>query len=368
MLMAGCSHNADLPPGTLKPIYTASPVVEKEEVSVPSLAIDEMPPADYIVGPNDIVYVNFPGKADLASPPRQHATGTTGAIGAIGVSGGGGAQTSAAGAQASSGAASSTSVQGNRVDSLGYINIPLVGRLKVGGQTTAQIQDTLQEALKKYIKKPEVDVEVTEARSQPLYLIGQFKVPGVHYLDRPVTLVQGIALGGGVDVTANLRTGRLVRNNKIVPIDINEILFKSNPHQNVWLKGGDTIFIPDIKAQNVFVFGAVKTPGPVPFPGQMTLPQALSASGFGELSYDPHIRIIRSLTTTRGELIVVDFDKIMNGRAMPFMLSEGDIIYVPRSLLGNWNVALNEMLPSLQALAGVMQPFVQLKYLMQKNN
>ncbi len=76
-----------------------------------------------------------------------------------------------------------------------------------------------------------------------------------------------------------------------------------------------------------------------------------------------HGRSIRSLSTTRGELLIVDFDKILRGEALPLPLMQGDIVYVPRSNFGAWNDALNEMLPSLQAISTILQPFVQLKFL-----
>ena len=63
--------------------------------------------------------------------------------------------------------------------------------------------------------------------------------------------------------------------------------------------------------------------------------------------------------------MVVDFDKIMRGDALPLVLRNGDIIYVPKSNLGGWNDAIAEILPSLQAFSAVLQPFVNIKYLSQ---
>jgi polysaccharide export outer membrane protein len=42
---------------------------------------------------------------------------------------------------------------------------------------------------------------------------------------------------------------------------------------------------------------------------------------------------------------------------------EGDIVYAPRSGVGNWNQALQEILPSLQTISAVLEPFVQIQYL-----
>jgi polysaccharide export outer membrane protein len=57
----------------------------------------------------------------------------------------------------------------------------------------------------------------------------------------------------------------------------------------------------------------------------------------------------------------------MNGLAMPMSLMDGDIIYVPKTTMGGWNEAIQELLPSLQLISGVLQPFVQIEYLKDSN-
>ena len=78
--------------------------------------------------------------------------------------------------------------------------------------------------------------------------------------------------------------------------------------QNFWLRPGDTIFLPDNRNQNVFVFGAVTKPGPIPMAqGRMNLLEAIATADPQSVgSTLEHVRIIRSLTTTTGELLVVD--------------------------------------------------------------
>jgi polysaccharide export outer membrane protein len=53
----------------------------------------------------------------------------------------------------------------------------------------------------------------------------------------------------------------------------------------------------------------------------------------------------------------------LNGDAAPFELAPGDVVYVPPTALANWDQALNALLPFLETVAGILQPFVQLKYL-----
>ncbi|MDR9502639.1 MAG: polysaccharide biosynthesis/export family protein, partial [Desulfurivibrionaceae bacterium] len=261
--------------------------------------------------------------------------------------------------------ASSDKVSGSRVDGSGFIRLPLVGTIQVAGLTLAQIQTKLEKVFSRYLKESWVVVEISEYRSHPLYLLGQFKGAGTYYMDRPLTLLNGISLGGGMHDTANLRSARLIRNGQTLPVDIYQLLRQGAIQQNIWLQAGDTLYVPDDKNQNVFVFGAVSKPGSVPMPnGRLSLSQALASSGFGEIKgNNEHIRIIRSLSTTRGQLIVADQNQIMRGNSLPFMLNEGDIIYVPHSAVGSWNQALQEILPSLQAVSAILSPFVQIKYL-----
>jgi polysaccharide export outer membrane protein len=98
--------------------------------------------------------------------------------------------------------------------------------------------------------------------------------------------------------------------------------------------------------------------------GRLSLPQALAGAGLGEIRGNlEYVRIIRSLSVTRGELLVVDVKETLKGDSLPFPLEEGDIVYVPRSAVGNWNEALKELLPTLQAFSAILQPFVQIEVL-----
>lgn len=331
---AGCAGIPQVPSGTVRDIGdpAGSPVVEQETVSVAPFVEEKPPSANYVIGPNDVLYVNIYGRPELGSPM---------------------------------GPSVGTKIQGSRVDGNGDIHLPLVESVGVAGLTVEQAQEGLKKAFKTYVKEPWVVVEVVEYRSKPLYLIGQFKAAGTYYMDRPLNLLQGIALGNGLDPTANLRGARLLREEKTLAVDIYNLLQQGDRKQNVWLKAGDTIYVPDDRAQNIFVFGAVIRPGAVPMlHGKMTLPQAIGAAGLRDIGYDlGSVRIIRSFTPTRGQLLVVDTTKTLGGEALPFPLMEGDIVYVPKSSVGSWNDAINEILPSLQLVGAILTPFVQIKFL-----
>src|SRR6185369_15382463 len=132
------------------------------------------------------------------------------------------------------------------------IHLPLIGTVTAAGLTVSAIRDKVEATLRKFVQEPSVVVEVAEYRSKPIYLMGQFRTPGVYYMDRPMTFLQGITLGNGFDVTANLRGVRLLRDRKIAPVAVYSLILDGRIEQNVWLKPGDTVFIPDNRTLNVF--------------------------------------------------------------------------------------------------------------------
>ena len=337
-LLGGCATFTDLPPGTVKAIV--SPVVEKQESSVP-LAEPEPPPSmDYVIGINDVVNVNMNG-GDFGSPITA-STGTT-------------------------------QSQGSRVDGNGNIQLPYLGLVRAEGLTTTQLAQSITEKLKKYFNDPWVVVEMVAYRSKPLYFIGE-GTSSTFYMDHPITLLEGVATVGGSTVNAqasNLKRAQLLRNNRIVPVDLYTLVSKGDIRHNIWLKPGDTIFVPDKRNMSVYVFGRNLSPQMIPTLNDGTLPltraMAMANPDFvrGDLT---RVRIIRSLTNTTGELIVVDFEKTMRGEALPFTLQDGDLVYVPQGKLQSWNEAIADLLPSLQLINQLLQPYVQLKYLFGNNN
>jgi polysaccharide export outer membrane protein len=67
----------------------------------------------------------------------------------------------------------------------------------------------------------------------------------------------------------------------------------------------------------------------------------------------------------RGELFVIDAERLLHGEAADFELAPGDVVYVPPTWITSWNQVLAQLLPTLQTISGVLAPFVQIKYLSQ---
>lgn len=327
MLLGGCSKYTKYDAGTVIEITDQSEaILSLQEVSVPPPSVDPNDSPEYRVGAGDVLSVSVPGLLEREHDERR----------------------------------GSDTLGGFRVYTSGKVLLPLVGGVDVAGLTVEQIQTKLIRVFSAYIKEPVVSVEILEFKSQPIYLLGKFNKPGLVYLDRPTSLLHGLALGNGLADQANLRGARVVRNDRVLPVDVYQLLYYNDQRQNIQLRQGDTIYVPGNEAQQVFVLGTVNKPGAVPMVnGRLNLVQALSAAGLDGRAYDEkHVRLIRTLSPTRGQLMMVDLGKMMNGQALPMPLNDGDIIYVPKTALGGWNEIITEILPTFQVINAIAQPFL----------
>jgi polysaccharide export outer membrane protein len=93
-----------------------------------------------------------------------------------------------------------------RVNSSGGISLPLIGGVQAGGHTVSELEKILAELLSKnYLQNPQVSVFVKEYTSQRITLEGSLKNPGIYPITGKTTLLQAIAIGGGLDPLADLK-------------------------------------------------------------------------------------------------------------------------------------------------------------------
>jgi polysaccharide biosynthesis/export protein len=99
------------------------------------------------------------------------------------------------------------------VDESGTITFPPVGEVSVVGKTVRDIEHDLAERLEaKYLRSPQVTVSVKEFNSQPVTVDGAVMKPGLHALKGKTTLLQLIAMSGGIDRDISDSTVVLFRN------------------------------------------------------------------------------------------------------------------------------------------------------------
>jgi len=257
-----------------------------------------------------------------------------------------------------------------RLDDLGFVSLPLIGRVKLGGLTLEESEQALTEPLGKYLVSPRPVVSITEYKSQPVSVLGAVNTPGVLQLQGRKTLIEMISMAGGprpdagteIEVTRNLSYGTLPLANAktdssgdFSTAKINLVtLMKGVPESNIAILPHDVISVP--RAELIYVTGSVKKPGgfPVSTNGSISVLQALSlAEGVAPDASTHNARIVRSLNGDGNDRqeIHVDVGNILRGKATDFDLQPRDILFIPDNTGKKIGMRFAEI--ALQSVVGV---------------
>lgn len=91
-----------------------------------------------------------------------------------------------------------------RVNDRGFVTLPLIGEIHVGGLTPGDAEDNIEAVLgQNYLQNPQVNVFIAEYASQDVTVTGSVNKPGVYPMTGRTTLLQAIALAGGFGEVAN---------------------------------------------------------------------------------------------------------------------------------------------------------------------
>ena len=180
------------------------------------------------------------------------------------------------------------------VESDGTFTFPFIGRVDAAGFTLRAIEESITKRLANgVLKNPQVAVAIEEYRSQRVYVIGEVRNPGIFPLTGATTVIEVLAKAGsttaiagddvlvvrpktGTDVSGPVLPDQGVVGADVIRIDI-RALQGGQPVRNVELRDNDTIYVP--KAEIVYVFGNVKSPGAFPLARGTTVRQAVALAG-----------------------------------------------------------------------------------------
>lgn len=132
----------------------------------------------------------------------------------------------------------------------GRLTMPLVGEIQAAGLTADKLQADIARRLKKYIDHPEVTVMVTQAQSHFYNILGMVNKPGSYPLSHPMTMLDAIALAGGLRDFAHGDKIYLIRKRASDGVEIRYnfnyrlVSLGIAPKENVELLPGDTIMVP----------------------------------------------------------------------------------------------------------------------------
>lgn len=130
----------------------------------------------------------------------------------------------------------------------GGVSMPLAGDLPAAGNSVAELQTIIKERLRTYVPNAAVTVTVKAINGNRIYVIGKVNRPGEFLLQRPMDVMQALALAGGPTTFADLDDIRILRRDgerqSSIGFKYSQIERGRALEQNVLLQGGDTVVVP----------------------------------------------------------------------------------------------------------------------------
>jgi polysaccharide biosynthesis/export protein len=129
----------------------------------------------------------------------------------------------------------------------GKISMPLIQDVVAEGLTASQLAANIQNSLSAFIVNPEVTVIVLQVNAPKYYIIGYVARPGTYPLRSDTSVLQALALAGGLTQYASPRKIKLIRatrgKQEVRKINYYNII-DDGGKGNYLLKSGDTIVVP----------------------------------------------------------------------------------------------------------------------------
>jgi polysaccharide biosynthesis/export protein len=230
----------------------------------------------------------------------------------------------------------------------GVINTTL-GEIQAAGLTSAELQQSFVNLLKRTVIRPQITVNITAFKSQPVTINGSVAQQGVQQLEGRKNLIEVISSAGGRNAEAGsiVRITRKIENGpipldsatmiadgmfSIAEINLREIENGTHPEKNIQILPNDNIFVE--RAHSVYLVGEVKKPGTYILTDSDTITIArllAKADGFLPTADKKKGKILRGGTGAAQTEIAINLQAIWSGKKEDITLQPEDILFVPNS-------------------------------------
>ncbi len=134
----------------------------------------------------------------------------------------------------------------------GNITLPLLGEIVAAGSTAAELQATIAERLRTFVKDEGavVTVAVTAINSYRFTITGSVAKPGVFTSTHYVTFSEAMTMAGGPDRFATpekiviQRLGAKGQPARRIPVNYTMVIAGESPEQDLTVLAGDAIYVP----------------------------------------------------------------------------------------------------------------------------
>ena len=204
VLMALTLASIPLPAQGQKPSPTAQSVPEAAAAAAAPRATDPVVPAGYVIGTDDVLSIVYWKDKDMSADAKVRPDGR--------------------------------------------IALPLINEVVAAGLTPEQLHQRLVEESKKYMEDANITVVVREINSRKAFITGEVNKPGPYPLTSPTTVMQLIAMAGGLREYADAKKIMIMRTENgrqiSLPFNYKDVAAGKKLEQNILLQPCDTVVVP----------------------------------------------------------------------------------------------------------------------------
>jgi len=245
----------------------------------------------------------------------------------------------------------------------GNISFSMLENVRALGRTPTELDADLTEKLARFLRSPKVDVEVLVYESKIVSVLGAIEQleraavksgQGRYPLRGKTTVLDLILEAGGSTPDAQIDNVQLIRGDGTHKLDLRSVLTSGDQTDNAILQGGDILIVPgsSLRSKKVIVLGEVVRPNVYMFADDARLVEALSqAGGFADAGLRNDVRLIR-VVEGYAQMYSINFERLANHGdfRQNVALENDDIIFVPRSFIGDVNDVIGKIEPLLNIL------------------
>jgi len=130
----------------------------------------------------------------------------------------------------------------------GKITYPLIGEVQAAGLTVKDLQKEVSKRLEKYVTDANVTVILLKAQHYKIYVTGKVNKPGDFIVGRPTSVMQAIAMAGGLTPFASPGSIVVLRRvgdkDEAYSFNYNQAAQGQSLEQNRTLSPGDVVVVP----------------------------------------------------------------------------------------------------------------------------
>ncbi|MFO2466262.1 polysaccharide biosynthesis/export family protein [Pseudomonas sp. 15FMM2] len=282
-------------------------------------------PAEYRIGNNDVLYITVWDHPELTAP---------------------------------SGAQQQIDANGRLVRSDGTLYYPYIKEVQAAGKTIQQLRSDIASRLSAFIADPQVDVAVLRFASQKVVVSGAVSKAGPQPIStNPLSLVEALGSAGIDPLNADLSGVLLTRGERVYPLNLDALNQQDSELQNVYLKGGDQLYLPYNDNKRIYVMGEVNQPRALTFKtATMNLSDVLgSVGGLSQTTSNGNavyvIRGVENLDVEPAKIYQLQAESpTAMALATHFDVRPQDIVYVGPANVTRWNRFISQLVPSAAIL------------------